>query len=472
MIRTRFKAAALAIALLTTTTAAFAQEEEGALQTTPNEIKYKDDRPNAKGTGEIGVVETRALLSRDGSATLEITTGSLDTGEPSTTANITKVQVTVNGITTNYNNLDEGSSFVLPLTGVTRYTPISVHTHVKGLNDGRTEVVIVHDQVRRRPDLKVVSVDAPAAVRLNQPFSISAVVQELNGDSGARTNCILEKQGAGIVDRADGIWVDAGDSVQCLFDQTVVTLGAHSYVVKLENTRPSDWDTRFEFATFSVLGATDKQWESTATQRTLNTHTINTRSDTDAPPSENIDTETFDAMRFHGVIDQPISFTGMQVSLEEKTDGNLIYAYPALGFPPSSEGGCRVSDRRHAILRICPFEGGLAVDLHSFAFQAVYISHFWNKKKDPATGGFTWVRATITQRPSNGPRQRYGNTHALRISVTDGNLFWEASPFINLVPYEKPVEYTNTCHTNDAGTTTCTERTFQETGKTGSASLD
>ena len=87
------KLAAIAAVALLTTNAAFAQDDEGTLQTIPNEIKYKDDKPNAKGTGEIGVVETRALLSRDGSATLEITTGNLDTGEPSTTANITKVQV-------------------------------------------------------------------------------------------------------------------------------------------------------------------------------------------------------------------------------------------------------------------------------------------------------------------------------------------------------------------------------------------
>jgi nitrite reductase/ring-hydroxylating ferredoxin subunit len=469
MIRTSIQAAALAIALLTTSTA-FAQEE-GALQTTPNEIKYKDDQPNAKGTGEIGAVETRALLSRDGSAALEITTGDLDTGEPSTTANITKVQVKLNDTITNFNHLDEGSSFVLPLTGVTRYTPISVHTNVKGLNGGNTEVVLVNDKVRRRPDLKVVSVDAPSAVRLNQPFSISAVVRELNGDSGARTNCVLEKQGVGIVDRADGIWVDAGDSVQCLFDQTLDALGNQTYFVKLENTRPADWDTRLEFQAFNVLGATGKQWESAATQRVLNKHTVTTKASDPEHPSENIDTETFDAMRFHGVIDQPISFTGMQVSLEETTDGNLIYTYPALGFPPSSSGGCRVSDRRHAILRVCPFEDGLAVDLNSFAGQAVYISHFWNKKFNPSTGQFTWVRATITQRPSSGPRQRYGNTHAFHITVTDGNLFWEASPFINLAPYENPEERTTTCTTNDVDTF-CTETTFQETGKTGSASLD
>jgi hypothetical protein len=464
--------AAFAAVALLTTIPGLAQENEGELRTIPNAVKYQDTKPNAKGVGGIAGVETRALLSRDGSAALEITTGNLDTGEPSTTANITKVQVKLNGTTTNFNHLDGGSSFELPLTGVMRDTPIEVHTNVKDLNGGNTEVVKVDDKVRRRPDLKVTSVDAPAAVRGNQEFSIVATVSELNGDSGARTNCVLEKQGSGIVDRADGIWVDAGGSVQCLFSQSLEALGAHWYVVKLENTRPADWDTRFEFETFGVLVATDRQWESRATQRVLKTHTINTRSDNDSPPSESINTETFDQMRFHGVIDQPISFTGMRVSIEETTDGKPIYAYPSNGFRPAGDDECRVLDQRHAILRVCPFEGGLAVDLHSFAFEAVYISHFWNRRRNPATGEFTWVRATITQRPTSGPRQRYGNTHALRISVNDGNLFWEASPFINLAPYEKPVEHDVTCTTNDAGTTFCTDRTFQETGKTGTASLD
>jgi hypothetical protein len=464
------KLAAVAAVALLTTSAAFAQEDDGALQTTPNAIKYADSKPNAKGTGEVAVVETRALISRDGSSALEITTGNLDTGEPSTTANITKVQVKLNDTTTNYNHLDEGSLFVLPLTGVTRYTPISVHTNVKGLNGGNTEVVLVHDKVRRRPDLKVTAVDGPAAVRLNQPFSISATVSELQGDSGARTNCVLEKQNVGVVDRADGIWVDAGGTVQCLFDQTVDSLGSHFYVVKLENTRPADWDTRLEFRTFTVVGATDKQWESTAKQRVLRKRTVTTPQSDPAHPTEQDDTETFDSMHFSGAIDQPISFTGMQVSLEERTDGTLVYQYPSLGFPPASSG-CRVSDRRHAILRVCPFGDGLAVDLTSSAGQAVYISRLWSKKKNPATGEFTWVPVTITQRPSSGPRQRYGNTHQFRITVTDGSLFWEASPFINLVPYENPVEETTTCHTTSADTF-CTQTTFQETGKAGSASLD
>src|SRR5215212_7401565 len=83
MIRTRIHAAAvLATCLLATGT--FAQEETP--QPTPNRIKYQDSKPNAKGTGELATVETRALLSRDGTAALEVTTGNLDTGEASATA--------------------------------------------------------------------------------------------------------------------------------------------------------------------------------------------------------------------------------------------------------------------------------------------------------------------------------------------------------------------------------------------------
>ena len=469
MIRTTITAAALAACLLAT--GAFAQEDDERFERVPNSIKYQDSKPNAKGIGELAVVETRALLSQNGTATLEVTTGDLDTGTPSSTANITKVQLTLNDVTTNYNHLDEGNAFTLPLSGVQRYTPFEAHVNVMGLNGGNTEVVRVADVVRRRPDLRIISVNGPGAVRANQPFNIVAEIRELNGDIGARTNCVLTANGV-VVDRADNIWVDAGDTVQCVFSQTLDRLGPNGYLVKLENTRPADWNTRSgELVGVSVLVATDKQWELQARQRVIRTTYVETSSAAPDRPNAGESTETTDSMNFHAVIDAPIDIATMRMSIQEKTDGQLIYEYPIVGgFLPGTQ--CRSSDRKHAMYNVCRFENGLALSATSVGSNAVYLSHFWTSKFDPATGQNVYTRRTMTTTSKFGPLRRYGDTYELRITLqdTDGD-YWEVHPFLNLVPYENPME-SETTYREYAGDTYRTDTTYQETGKTGSASLD
>jgi hypothetical protein len=470
MIRKRLipAAAALAACLLAVPTAAFAQEEEPAPRPVPNRIKYQDSKPNAKGTGQLASVEVLALLSQNGMAQLEVTTGSLDTGEPSSTANITKVQLKINSVTTNFNNLD-GGSFTLPLTDVQRYTPFQAHVSVKDLNGGNTEVVQVDDMVRRRPDLTIVSADGPGAVRVNQPFTIVATIRELNGDTGARTSCVLEEQNRGEIDRADGIWVDAGDSVQCMFSQTLDSLGKHIYFVRLVNTQPADWDSRFELQGLIVQGTTDKQWELTAAQRTIRETYVETSSGDPGHPTSGESTTISDAMHFNAVIAEPLDLETLNMALDETTDGKRITRFEG-GFPPATQ--CILSDRRSSVYHICRFEGGLAMDAISIGSNALYVSRFWTQRYDPASGENVYTLRSINMTARFGPFQRYGSTYSLHIALSDANgHWWEVSPFINLVPYENPVVY-NTRYREYAGYTYRTDTTYQETGKKGYASQE
>jgi hypothetical protein len=460
--------AAIAVIALFTT-GAFAQEEESAPQPISNHIKYQNSKPNAKGAGELASVETLALLSRDGTATLEVTTGSLDTGEPSATANISKVQLKLNNTTTNYNNLDGGGAFTLPLPNVQRYTPFQAHVNVAGLNGGNTEVVQVNDVVRRRPDLTIVSVDGPGAARVNQPFTIVATIAELNGDTGARTNCVLEDQNHEL-DRAEGIWVDAGDSVQCMFSQSVDSLGKHVYFVKLVNTQPADWDSRFELQGLIVQGTTDKQWELTAAQRTIRTTYVETYSGDPDHPTSGESTTTNDAMHFNAVIDEPFDLETLNMSLDETTDGNRITRFSG-GFPPSSQ--CILSDRRSSVYHICRFEGGLALDAISIGSSALYVSRFWTQRYDPESGQDVYTLRSINMSSRFGPFQRYGSTYSLHIALSDANgNAWEVSPFLNLVPYENPVQSTTRYRDAGGGQTYRVDETYQEVGKEGYASQD
>lgn len=452
-----------AVALLAAT--AFAQDDS-APQFVPNHIKYQDSKPNARGAGELATVETLALRSRDGTAQLEVTTN---------TANISKVQLKLGEVTTNFNNLDNGSFFTLPLGSVARHTPFEAHVNVVANNGVSTEVVQVDDKVRLRPDLRIVAVDAPGAIRVHQPFSIVATVRELNGDTGARTSCILVNANGVELDRADGIWVDAGDQVQCVFSQTLGTLGRQTYFVKLGATRPDDWDPDFEFAAVTVLATTEKQWELSVAQRTIETSYVETFSGNPNFYMTGGSKETFDSMQFHAVIDEPIDLSTIRMSIAERTDGLLIYEYPVVGgFPPNTTSApCRLSDRKHSVYTICRFEGGLALNAITIGSSAVYLTQLWMALVDPETGGNVYIPIfTMRQTSKFGAPQRYGSTYSLNITLTDAaDRYWEVSPFVNLVPYDNPIE-SETRYRGEEPNVWRLDETYQEYGKTGSASLD
>ena len=65
---------------------------------------------------------------------------------------------------------------------------------------------------------------------------------ELSGSHGATGDCVLYVDRV-IVDRAPGIFVDAGDVVSCAFTYTFPTPGRHTVQVRLANVTPADANT-------------------------------------------------------------------------------------------------------------------------------------------------------------------------------------------------------------------------------------
>ena len=221
-----------------------------------NSVKYRDagNKP-ASGRSGSASLEARALLGKDRVTTVEVSTGTLDV--PAPPGNISKVQLKTFGLSgsliesVNSNGLSGGGYWSTRITGVPRGVFMEVQANVRNIDGNRTDVVVASPKVMRRPDLKVTGVTNPATSSPGAAVRISALVKELNGDVGARADCLLLVDGLQ-VDRALGIWVDAGDAVSCAFVHSFVSTGQHVLMVRASNVVPGDWDLANNSATGAI----------------------------------------------------------------------------------------------------------------------------------------------------------------------------------------------------------------------------
>lgn len=223
----------------------------------PNSQRYAHNGAKP-GTGRSGSASlaARALLGKDGKTDLEITTGQLDT-TATAPGNISKTQVkflTFTGEaanTLNSNNLSGGGYVKYTYPGLPRGQRIQVQGNVRGIDPKRTDVVTVGTAIALRPDIAVTGVSNPARSRPNIAVNINATLGEMNGDVGATTNCVLYVDGVA-VDRANGVWIDAGDPVDVAFVHNFTTLGTHQIEVRAESVVPGDYDGANNSATSSI----------------------------------------------------------------------------------------------------------------------------------------------------------------------------------------------------------------------------
>ena len=224
-----------------------------------NSVKYRDaGMKPATGRSGSATISARALYGSDGRATLEVTTGSFESAAAAP-GNIDKVQVKLlenNKIgrqvfARNYNGLTGGGTWSQSLPAGPGRT-LQVVANVSGIDANRTDVVVVRERVKRRPDLVADQIDAPAKAAPGVPVTVAAVVRELNGDVGARANCVLYVDKVA-VDRANGIWVEAGRSVTCAFSHRFAEAGTKALRVEVEGVSPSDWDAANNAVSGSIV---------------------------------------------------------------------------------------------------------------------------------------------------------------------------------------------------------------------------
>ena len=145
---------------------------------------------------------------------------------------------TLNGslqTTNNYNGLNT-PTYQVRLADRARGSNIQVQGSIT-TGGKHTDVITVTETVKVRPDLRVDGITAPSQALPSSPVNISAMISEINGDVGARADCVLSVDGVE-ADRAHGIWVVAGRSVSCLFIHTFPATGTSRLTVSAVSTAP------------------------------------------------------------------------------------------------------------------------------------------------------------------------------------------------------------------------------------------
>ena len=177
--------------------------------------KYREkNATGAKGRAGGASLAARMLYAKNGTTELEATTGEFGAVTPPPGV-IWKVQVSaldalgVPMTTLQYKDpLPAGGYFKQTYTNLWPGQPFQVQAHIRS-SAKRNDTVTVTTSVQKRPDIAVAGLISPPRAPVNMPVNMVAVVSELNGAIGARTDCVLYVNDVE-ADRASAIWVDSG----------------------------------------------------------------------------------------------------------------------------------------------------------------------------------------------------------------------------------------------------------------------
>ena len=417
-----------------------------------NDVKYRDSslKPATGRSGDASI-EALALLGKDGATDLSIAAAG---------GTIEKVQLKLPGdVTQNFNDV-AGTTFNQRLTGLHRGAPVGVQVHVA---DGtRTGVVSVSESVKLRPDLKIEHASIRPHTAIGVPYTVTALVREANGDTGARASCVLLVDGAE-VDRANNIWVDAGGSVTCQLSYLFPAAGTAQVSVALAGASPADFDPANDASAavpVRVYGSVTElePWSADAHERTFERRYFSS-----SPWGQNeqytsgwsVGMSLFSAR--YG--EHPVNVETLKVSVRTETDGRVLREESDVPFEHSSrfdwdwdtQYDCAFArlDQDHSMFSACRvtspfFDSYTTISFHHNAGDATYLSRGWYQAY-AGNGQYADVHYDNTSRETYGTRFELGDTASFRLQFSDGTNYWEVSPFITLAPHSYRYEQPLTC---------------------------
>jgi hypothetical protein len=460
--------------------------------TYPNSRKYRDAGFHA-ATASAGsaTISTRALLGRSGTTDVEVTTGTFDGGTPSGTLSSVQVKGYDPGgaqLFTSTNNGLSGSTASFPFSALARGSRVQVKAGVRDVN-AKNEVVTVNDVVHLRPDLVALRIEGPADGLIGAPVNFHAFVMERHGDLGARASCVLYVDGTA-VDRADGIWVDAGGVVACAMTHIFTAEGTHALEVRLENVRPGDYDDSNNRVTGSVRIVLPSEFRGLFMSAqslvydnwTRNISTLITLEGVEETWDQTITTQgpqQFASMS--GVIERkltfPVTMHGEMVTngtTVNTLDQTLATSEPAYWFPVDWEASCGTSFGPSTNLYICTFDSGVlaghtTIQYDWFGADVRYHSVSYVTYWDPTCANNLCERYIVNDYSQIGPMFTFGPDFQGRLSVQGAvDAFpTAAAATVSLSPYSDHYDYSDPGCSTTPVSRSCTESHWHATGVLG-----
>lgn len=426
MVTRVLRAAATAAGCLLLASAALAET-----RIMPNEIKYRDSGSKpATGRSGSATIEARALLGKDNVTTIEVSTPAPGV--------IEKVQVKRAGdaSATNFNGVD-ANSFSGAMNGLGWGEAVSIQANVSGIDGARMDVVTADTTVARRPDLSVTGITAAPHAVAGGPVRITATVRELNGETGARASCVLSVAGMD-VDRADNIWVDAGDSVSCIFSTTFGSAGEKNFSVRVENVRPGDDDASNDSAGGSMqVYAKANEFTMWSVGVRESQYTSRTKSTGWWGASEEIEHGVDSDSIMYTYISENVDLPKLVISTRETTEGELIHESNGVELSVSqpqwpAEPTCGFAWQDFQLYIMCDIPladhqpRSFWMEIWRMSSAVTYHSAGWNTTipSDMPPGYYTWNESGGYH---YGAQKRLGSTYEWRLTISNGTKLWETS---------------------------------------------
>jgi hypothetical protein len=477
-----FRLALSCLTLLALFSTSFAQtvNTTSKPQLVPNGRRYKENglKP-ATGRSGSASLTGRALLGKNGATNIELSTGQLDTGETQP-GNINKSQIKPldeNGealYTRNYANT--GGYFTTTVNDLHRGQQVQMQATINGLDANRANVVTVVETVKLRPDLSPSHLSVPARGVPGNPVNVSVVLRELRGDSGATTNLILYADGTA-VDRANGVWVDAGGTVSCVFTHTFSSAGTKQLEVKAEQTAPGDYDISNNVVTGTVVIGP------ITAELSYNVQIVDGDDDYRA--------HVYEKRYFNGVLQtereedfsakgwqQQVNFFGwtarmvsfpLNIAHRETNDGTMVFSDSYTNLTPTSVIDASDGVTRFIAYNVSQYDSstghyfnlsttatinlatGARTEMTSFssnrqAGDVTYHSAGYERFWDGNSGEeffYTWNTTDVVRA---GTRIPLGTHYGINISLTTGDgTVYTASPDVTLNPFDNSGQQPYTC---------------------------
>jgi len=421
-----------------------ANEPERISNTTP----YRVSKPSAaKGRSGTVTLTARALLRKSGETDVELTTGELDAAE-APPGSITNVQIA----TTNADGLRQmvkeyahpvssGGYVAFTYTGLPRGQALNVKANVTDVDLARTDVVSASPRVKLRPDLIVQRVDAPPKAVPGVPVTIMAVIAERNLDVGARAACTLSVDGTE-VDRAEGIWVDAGGTVSCAFTYTFETSGVKSIVVKAADVSPWDYDLDNNTASASLTVRDLEPFDyysvdgwSIETLLEARGGNWSTRSDNGTVYGEDYEEtvyrrEIHQYVGYYAEVHKPVDYPLTQLAITESMDGTVLRSFTLDDIGTAACFGRSAGTDEFAWFQICSIRrpDGSGITMLRYQTAAGEVTYFsrgydvsWHQSPDGTVttdSSYSWNRSDTSNTNNAVP---WGATYTVDLTLTAGD---------------------------------------------------